>query len=80
MEALEQLRELRKILPVGKKDPWGGCCPSKRVLLHRALKKDDFMKLTAGEREVVDEFLAHCREVKKENKEFEKAIAKALQQ
>ena len=76
MSTMEQLRELRKSLPTGKKDPWGKCCPNKRVLLHRALKKDEFMSLTLGEMEVVNEFMAHCKEVKKENAEFEKAIAK----
>lgn len=76
MSTMEQLRELRKSLPTGKKDPWGKCCPNKRVLLHRALKKDEFMSLTSGEKAVVDEFLDHCKEVKKENAEFEKTVAK----
>ena len=76
MSTMEQLRELRKSLPTGKKDPWGKCCPNKRVLLNRALKKDEYMSLTTGEKKVVNEFLEHCTVVKKENAEFEKSVAK----
>lgn len=78
MEAtsIKQLRDMRASLPMGKKDPWGKCCPNKRVLLHRALKKDDIGKLTIGEYGVVEEFLAHCAKVKKENERFAETIAK----
>ena len=67
---------MRKGLPMGKKDPWGQCCPSKRVLLHRALQKNDISELTLGEKAVVDEFLAHCATVQKENEKFEKKVEK----
>jgi len=80
MTTLEQLRELRASLPNGKKDPWGKCCPNKRVLFNRAVKKGDFSQLTSGELGVVNEFLVHCKEVKKENKEFQKTIEKLAQQ
>jgi len=76
MRTIEQLRELRRGLPRGKKDPWGGCCPSKRVLLNRLLKKDSLDLATDGEITVMNEFLQHCVAIKKENKEYAKVIAK----
>ena len=80
MTTLEQLRDLRASLPNGKKDPWGKCCPNKRVLFNRAIKKNDFAKLTSGELDAINEFLEHCKVVKRENKEFQKAIEKLAQQ
>ena len=68
---IEKLREIRKSLPVGKKDPWGECCKSKRILLQRALKKrKSLIELTAGERAAVQEFIAHCQAVRKEDEQL----------
>lgn len=67
---IEQLREIRKSLPVGKKDPWGECCKSKRILLQRALKRSTLTELTIGERAAVQEFIAHCQAVRKEDEQL----------
>lgn len=67
---IEQLREIRKSLPVGKKDPWGECCKSKRILLQRALKRSTLTELTIGERGAVEEFLVHVMEVRNENEKL----------
>lgn len=76
MTTLEDLRSLRESLPKGKKDPYGACCPSKRVLLNRALKKKNLSELTLGERDVVEEFIQHCANIKKDDKELIKQISK----
>lgn len=80
MTTLEELRSLRESLPNGKKDPYGKCCASKRVLLIRALKKTEFSELTLGEREVVEEFIQHCVNIKKDDKELIKQISKVTKQ
>ena len=79
METIQQLRELRASLPLGKKDPWGQCCKSKRILIQRALKRDKVEDLTAGEKTVVEEFLAHYNQVMKENNKLQRAILKVTQ-
>ena len=78
MTAMEQLREIRANLPKGKKDAWGECCASKRVLLQRLLKKDSIADATDGELTVLNEWLEHVKEIKKTNNEVEKAIAKIV--
>lgn len=80
MTTMEQLRGLRANLPKGKKDPFGDCCKAKRVLLNRALKKDDFMQLTDGELDAIHGFLAHCKNIKAENKRFAAVVAKLAEQ
>ncbi len=83
MKTIQQMRELRASLPQGKKDPWGECCPSKRILLGRALKKNDLRELTAGEFAVVQEWLEFTRKMKRETEiavsQVEKTIAKLTQ-
>lgn len=80
MTTIQQLRDIRKALPMGKKDPWGKCCPSKRILFQRALKKETVAELTLGEQEVVTEFLNYYKSLKQENLKFEKTILNATQQ
>ena len=75
---MEQLREIRANLPKGKKDPWGECCASKRVLLQRLLKKDSIAYATDGELTVLNEWLEHVKEVKRTNNEVEKTIAEIV--
>lgn len=81
---IEQLRTMRANLPKGNKDPWGECCRSKRVLLQRAMKRNNIGELTIGEYTVVQEWLTFVAKTKKEaeraNKQLEKAIAKTTQQ
>lgn len=81
---IEQLRTMRANLPNGRKDPWGDCCRNKRVLLQRALKRNNIGELTIGEYTVVQEWLAFVAKTKKDaeraNKQLEKAIAKTTQQ
>ena len=79
MSIMEKLRSMRNELPKGNKDPWGDCCPSKRVLLQRALNRENTIQLTKGERRVINEWLAFCRKVAKENQAFEKEIQKILE-
>lgn len=79
MSTIQQLRELRANLPVGRKDPWTACCKSKRVLFTRALKKESISDLTLGEQGVVREFLEHCAKVRKENERLEESITKTAQ-
>ncbi len=83
MESIQQLRELRANLPKGKKDPWFACCKNKRVLLGRALHKADLSDLTAGEKAVIEEWLAYIPQVKREinlaNRKLERTIAKIAQ-
>lgn len=76
MTGMEQLRAIRAELPNGKKDPWGECCKSKRVLLIRALKKENVATFTDGELTAFNEWLEHISAVRKENKEFAKVIQK----
>ena len=84
METMEQLRTMRANLPKGRKDPWGECCKSKRILLQRALKRNNIGELTIGEYTAVQEWLAFVAETQKEaeraNRQLEKAIAKTAQQ
>ncbi|MBQ7192326.1 MAG: hypothetical protein IJS00_05585 [Paludibacteraceae bacterium] len=81
---IEQLRTMRANLPKGNKDPWGDCCRNKRVLLHRALRRNNIGELTIGEYTVVQEWLTFVAKTKKDaeraNKQLEKAIAKTAQQ
>ena len=77
---IAQLRALRASLPRGKKDPFGKCCHSKRVLLTRALQKTSFMDLTEGEGEAVAIFLEHCKEMKARDKKFASSVAKIAAQ
>lgn len=83
MESIQQLRELRASLPKGKKDPWGKCCHAKRVLLGRAFRKTDLSDLTAGEKAVIEEWLAYIpqarREINLANQKLERTIAKIAQ-
>lgn len=67
---IEQLKEMRKSLPKGQKDPWGECCISKRTLLQRALNRDTLSELTTGEQAVVQEFIAHFKSVREEQKKL----------
>ncbi len=70
MTTIESLRCLRANLPKGKKDPFTGCCRSKRVLLNRALKKDNFLQLTEGELDAVNLFLDYCRTLRAADNRF----------
>ena len=83
MESIQQLRELRASMPKGKKDPWGECCRNKRVLLGRAFHKVDLSDLTAGEKAVIEEWLAYVAQARKEiniaNQKLERTIAKIAQ-
>ncbi|MCM1034964.1 MAG: hypothetical protein NC229_01595 [Bacteroides sp.] len=74
MDILKQLCELRKSLPKGKKDPFGTCCVSKRVLLNRALKRQSVKELTHGELAVVNEFVEYYRGIQQVSKDLEKQI------
>lgn len=80
MTTTEQLREIRANLPKGMKDPWGACCKSKRVLLRRAIAKQDISELTTGELAVVVEYQEYLEKTKREStalkKELERNIAK----
>ncbi len=84
METMEQLRTMRANLPKGRKDPWFECCKSKRILLQRALKRNNIGELTIGEYTAVQEWLAFVAKTQKEaeraNRQLEKAIAKTTQQ
>ena len=80
MTTMEHVRRLRAELPQGHKDPWGQCCPSKRVLLHRALKKECVSDLTDGELTVFNEFLEHVKAEQKSNKEYEKKVKRLAKQ
>lgn len=81
MEAtIEQLRTMRANLPKGNKDPWGECCRSKRVLLQRALRRNNIGELTIGEYTAVQEWLTFVAKTKRTNRQLEKAIAKTTQQ
>lgn len=78
METIEQLRKMRSELPKGKKDPWGHGT-SKRILLMRVLGKDSLTNLTAGEQDVVQEWVAYVKKFKQDAVRFEKSILKTLQ-
>ncbi len=62
MTTIEQMRALRAKLPRGKKDPWGECCKSKRILLQRALRRKTLASLTAGEYAAVQEWLGYVQD------------------
>mgnify|MGYP004490446105 CR=1 FL=1 len=83
MTTIQQLRNLRASMPQGKKDPWGKCCKSKRVLLGRALRKDTIADLTDGEKSAVEEWLAYISQARQEinlaNQELERTIAQIVQ-
>ena len=79
MTTMEHLRTLRANLPKGKKDPFTGCCRSKRVLLNRALKKNDFLQLTEGELDAINLFLEHCKNLKAADKRFAATVDKIAQ-
>lgn len=78
METIEQLRELRASMPNRKKDPWGTCCKSKRILMYRALKRNSVSELTAGELKIVQEWLAYVQTSRKRDERKSEQIKYAI--
>lgn len=78
METIEQLRELRASMPNRKKDPWGTCCKSKRILMYRALKRNSVSELTAGELKIVKEWLAYVHTSRKRDERKSEQIKDAI--
>lgn len=78
METIEQLRELRASMPNRKKDPWGTCCKSKRILMYRAFRKNNVSEFTDGELKVVQEWLAYVQTSRKRDERKSEQIKDAI--